>query len=523
MLGAISLILLATELFSMPIFNSLFSWWMKKRIHQIELFTKYPIEVQNEWFEELISSAKHTEFGENYSFQKIDLPRQFKEAVPVHEYDDLKPYVDRLMKGEQNLLWPSETRWFAKSSGTTSDKSKFIPVTREALEECHYKGGKDMLSIYCAAFEDTQVFTGRTLMMGGSSQTIDPDNESYQGDLSSIIIKNLPFWADILRTPDRETALMRDFELKLEKMTEITIDENVTSLSGVPSWMLILLNKVLEKTGESNIANIWPNLEVFFHGGVSFGPYRPQFEEIIQSSKMNYMETYNASEGFFGIEDLSNKGEMLLMLDYGIYYEFAPVEEWNKKYPKTLSLSEVELHTNYAMIISTNAGLWRYKIGDTITFISKYPFRIKVSGRTKHFINAFGEEVIIDNAEKALEFACAQTNAFIEEYTAAPIFLTNKEAGKHQWLIEFKKEPADFDLFQRCLDDKLKELNSDYEAKRKGSMALGFPQVERLPKGTFYDWMRSRNKLGGQNKIPRLSNDRKYVEEICRLLQEQTI
>ena len=505
----------------MPLINSLFSWWMKKRMHQIALFSKYPIEVQNEWFESLIAAGKETEFGTRYNFKQLKTKQNFSESVPVQDYDDIKPYVERLMKGEQNLLWPTETKWFAKSSGTTSDKSKFIPVTKEALEECHYKGGKDMLSIYCTANENAEVFTGRTLMMGGSSQSIDPDNNSYQGDLSSIIIKNLPFWADILRTPDRETALMKDFEKKLEKMVELTIKENVTSLSGVPSWMLVLLNKILAKTGANTIHEIWPNLEVFFHGGVAFGPYRPQFNAIIDSNKMNYMETYNASEGFFGIEDLNAKNELLLMLDYGIYYEFAPMDEWDNKYPKTVPLSEVELNTNYAVIITTNAGLWRYKIGDTVTFTSTFPFRIKVSGRTKHFMNAFGEEVIIDNAEKALAFACQKTGAVIEEYTAAPVYLTNKQAGRHQWMIEFKKAPENKEEFIDLLDQKLREINSDYEAKRKGNMALAFPSLDILPKDTFYNWLKAKNKLGGQNKVPRLSNDRKYIEEIERLIQVQ--
>lgn len=498
----------------MPLINALFSWWMKKRIHQIGLFTKYPNEVQREWLEGLIDAAKNTEFGLKHQFKDIRTLSDFKDRVPVHNYDSLKPYINRVMRGEQNILWPTETKWFAKSSGTTSDRSKFIPVTKDALEECHYKGGKDMLSIYCSTYEDVQVFTGRTLMMGGSSQTIDPDNNSYQGDLSSIIIKNLPFWASILRTPDRETALMENFEEKLARMVDITVDENVTSLSGVPSWMLILLNKVLEKTKQSSICDIWPNLEVFFHGGIAFTPYKNQFESIIPTGKMRYMETYNASEGFFGIEDFHQKGEMLLMLDYGIYYEFAPAEEWGKAKPNTLSLDEVELHTNYALIISTNAGLWRYKIGDTIQFTSKYPFRIKVSGRTKHFINAFGEEVIIDNAEKAIKYACSLTGAIIEEYTVAPVYLTNKEAGRHQWLIEFKKEPDNIMQFTEALDNELKRQNSDYEAKRNGNMALEFPEVLVLPKDSFYNWMKSRNKLGGQNKVPRLCNERKYVEEI---------
>lgn len=498
----------------MQLLNSIFSWWMKKRMHQIDLFVKYPNEVQKEWFIELIESARNTEFGSKYNFAKIETENQFKDSVPVNDYDDLKPYISRIMAGEQNILWPTETKWFAKSSGTTSDKSKFIPVTKEALEECHYKGGKDMLSIYCDKYEDTQVFTGKTLMMGGSSQSIDPNTDSYQGDLSSIIIRNLPFWAEIRRTPDQETALMKDFEKKLERMSIITADENVTSLSGVPSWMLVLLNKVLAQKGINDISNIWPNLEVFFHGGVSFTPYREQFEKIISLPKMRYMETYNASEGFFGIQDLSTDSELLLMLDYGIYYEFAPMEEWNNKFPKTLTLDEVETGVNYALIISTNAGLWRYKIGDTICFTSKYPFRFKVSGRTKHFMNAFGEEVIIENAENALAFACQFTGAQIEEYTAAPVYLTNENSGRHEWLIEFNKSPENLEAFAEALDHRLQQINSDYEAKRKGNMALEFPIIRKMERGTFYAWLKHKGKLGGQNKVPRLSNDRKFIEEI---------
>jgi len=500
----------------MPILNTLFSWWMKKRIHQIELFLKYPHEVQNEWFNELIASAKDTEFGLKYGYADIKDGNDFKKRVPVQSYNDLKPYVDRIMKGEQNLLWPTETKWFAKSSGTTSNRSKFIPVSKEALEECHYKGGKDMLSIYCSHREDSSVFTGRTLMMGGSSQTIDPDNNTYHGDLSSIIIKNLPFWAEIRRTPNRETALMDDFEAKLEKMAEICSKENVTSISGVPSWNLILLNKILEKYQKTDIKEIWPNLEVFFHGGVAFTPYKPQFDAII-SGKMTYLETYNASEGFFGIEDPDHPGELILMLDYGIYYEFIPMDEWENEHPKTVGLDEVKLDTNYALLISTNAGLWRYKIGDTVQFTSINPFRVKVSGRTKHFMNAFGEEVIIDNAEQALQHACKLSGAIVEEYTAAPVFLTNKDAGRHEWLIEFKKEPDDFEEFGVELDKYLRTINSDYDAKRSGNLALKFPLIHHMPKGSFYNWMKSRDKLGGQNKVPRLSNSREYLEAILRL------
>ncbi|KAA3645206.1 MAG: hypothetical protein DWP98_11890 [Bacteroidetes bacterium] len=503
----------------MPIINSILSWWMKKRIHQIDLFVKYPNEVQREWFGELMQSARNTEWGCKYNYHKIETEQQYKESVPVQSYEDLKPYISRIMAGEQNVLWPTETKWFAKSSGTTNDKSKFIPVTKEALEECHYKGGKDMLSFYCDQYEDTQIFTGKTLMMGGSSQSIDPHIDSYHGDLSSIIIRNLPFWAEIRRTPDQETALMKDFELKLEKMTHITANENVTSLSGVPSWMLILLNKILTSKGLDSIDKIWPNLEVFFHGGVAFTPYKNQFEKIITLPNMRYMETYNASEGFFGIQDLNTKNELLLMLDYGIYYEFAPMEEWEKEYPKTLSLDEVEVGVNYAIIISTNAGLWRYKIGDTVCFTSKYPFRIKVSGRTKHFINAFGEELIIDNAEVALKYACEACDSVLVEYTAAPVYLTNDKSGKHEWLLEFSKPPSNINAFAEALDHKLMQINSDYEAKRKGNMALGFPILRQVSKGSFYKWLKTKDKLGGQNKVPRLSNDRKIIEEILKSLE----
>jgi len=504
----------------MPLLNSLFSWWMKKRMHQIEFFTKYPNEVQEEWFEELIQRARYTEWGIKHKYSQINNLSDFKESVPVQSYEDLKPFVERMMKGEQEVLWPGETKWFAKSSGTTSDKSKFIPVSKEALEECHYKGGKDMLSIYCSAHENTQIFTGKTLMMGGSSKTINPSIGSYHGDLSSIIIKNLPFWAEIRRTPDRVTALLENFELKLSKMASQTINENVTSISGVPSWTLILMNKILNNCNKSSLFDIWPNLEVFFHGGVAFSPYRPQFDEILDKKRMHYMETYNASEGFFGIEDPNHPSELTLMLDYGIYYEFVPSDDWNDSHPRTLSLDEVELHTNYAILISTNSGLWRYKIGDTVQFTSKYPFRIKVSGRTKHFMNAFGEEVIIDNAEIALKYACSMTNSIISEYTAAPVHLTNKDAGRHQWAIEFERPPNNLVEFQFLLDEKLKEVNSDYEAKRKGNMALDVPIIESLPNGTFYRWMKERKKLGGQNKVPRLANDRKYIEEVLRLVAE---
>jgi hypothetical protein len=496
--------------------SPLISWIMKKRMHQIELFMKYPHDVQAEWLMHLLNAAQNTEWGKSYDYKSIHNRETFKKRVPIQDYDDVKPYVKRLMDGEQNILWNSEIKWFAKSSGTTSDKSKFIPVSQEALEECHYKGGKDMLSLYCSNNPGTKIFDGKALAMGGTHNVISLENESYYGDVSAIIMQNLPNWAEFIRTPNLEIALMDEWEEKIKKMADATIPENVTSMAGVPSWTLILLRHILEKTGKKNIHDVWPNLEVFFHGAVSFTPYREQFKAII-SPKMNYMETYTASEGFFGIQDRKRAGDMLLMLDYGIYYEFMPLEENDKDDPKTLSLSEVETGVNYAMIISTNAGLWRYKIGDTVQFTSLDPYRIKVSGRTKHFINAFGEELIVDNADNALKIACQKSGAVIKEYTAAPVYFSGNETGNHEWLIEFEKQPSSLEYFTEVLDNALKSLNSDYEAKRHKSIALRMPIIRAMPQGTFYNWLKSKNKLGGQFKVPRLSNDRNYVEEIISL------
>jgi len=496
---------------------------MKKRMHQIELFMKYPHDVQAEWLMKLINAAQNTEWGKSYDYKSIRNRETFKKRVPVQDYEGIKPYVKRLMDGEQNILWNTEIKWFAKSSGTTSDKSKFIPVSQESLEECHYRGGKDMLSIYCSNYTDTLLFDGKGLAMGGSHSVISVDNESYYGDVSAIIMQNLPYWAEFIRTPNLEIALMNEWEEKLNKMADATINENVTSLSGVPSWTLVLLRYILEKTGKKNIHEVWPNLEVFFHGAVSFSPYREQFRAIISPSKMHYLETYTASEGFFGIQDQRNSQELLLMLDYGIYYEFMPMEEDGKEYPQTLSLSEVKTGVNYALIISTNAGLWRYKIGDTVQFTSLNPFRIKISGRTKHFINAFGEELIIDNADKALKIACHKSGAVIKEYTAAPVYFSDMSSGAHEWLIEFEKTPDNLDYFTEALDNALKSLNSDYEAKRYKNMALRMPLVKSIPHNTFYNWLKSKNKLGGQYKVPRLSNERNYVEEIISLVNGSVV
>lgn len=502
----------------MTIVNSLFTWIMKKRIHQIELFIKYPHDVQAEWFQNLISAAQHTEWGKKYGYSTILTPEQFKERVPIQSYDTLKPYIERMMKGENNLLWPSEIKWFAKSSGTTSDRSKFIPVSEESLEECHYKGGKDLLSIYCNNRPDAQIFTGKCLVLGGSHQINPLNNESSYGDLSAVILKNLPIWAEYLRTPDLSITLLDNFEEKIEKTAHAIIDVNVTNMSGVPTWFIVLAKRVLEITGKNNLLEVWPNLELYFHGAVSFKPYREQFNKLIPSDTMYYLETYNASEGFFGIQDLPKSEEMLLMLDYGIYYEFLPLENLYDENPKTLGLHEVEQNKNYALIISTNGGLWRYMIGDTVKFTSLSPYRIQITGRTKHFINAFGEEVIIDNAEQALTKACSETNAIIRDYTACPIYFKDNEAGGHEWIIEFENPPANIEQFTDILDSTLREVNSDYDAKRFKDMALKRPLLHIAPQGTFYTWMKNRGKLGGQNKVPRLANDRLYVDEILALI-----
>jgi len=492
---------------------------MKKRMHQIELFMKYPHDVQEEWFKKLIYSGRNTEWGRKYDYASISNYDDFVSRVPITEYNDLKPYIDRLRKGEQNLLWNSEIKWFAKSSGTTSDKSKFIPVSQEALDECHFKGGKDLLSIYCSNNPNTQVFSGKLLGMGGSHFPDNPEAGTVVGDVSAIIMENLPTWVELIRTPELSIALMSEWESKIEKIAQITRHEDVTNITGVPSWTLVLLKRVLEITGKSDIRDVWPNLELFIHGGVSFSPYQNQFSHLI-SGPMNYLETYNASEGFFGIQDRNDADDMLLMLDYGIFYEFIPLNNHGLAETQAIPLEQVETGCNYALVISTNAGLWRYQIGDTITFTSLDPYRIKITGRTRNFINAFGEELIIDNALKALESACEKTGAMVNEFTAAPVYFSEKCSGAHEWLIEFEKAPEDLAYFTEMLDNALKALNSDYEAKRYHNMVLNEPIIRSLPSGTFYNWLKKRDKLGGQYKVPRLSNNREYVEQILEIAGE---
>jgi hypothetical protein len=506
----------------MGLINSILTWVMQKRIHQIELFIKYPHEVQEELFKKLIQTARHTEFGLQYDFSSIQNYEQYRNRVPVQTYEKTFPYIDRLMKGEQNILWPSEIKWFSKSSGTTNARSKFIPVSQEALEDCHFKGGKDLLSIYVNNCPDTKLFDGKGLAVGGSHQIneLDPTASSYYGDVSAVIMQNLPPWAQFIRTPSLETALMGNWEEKIEKLARETIKENVTNIAGVPTWTVLLIQRVTDMAGKKNILEVWPNLEVFFHGAVAFAPYRALFNSIIPSDRMRYWETYNASEGFFGIQDKKDSDELLLMLDYGIYYEFIPMNELENENPRAIPLSEVELETNYAMVITTNSGLWRYNIGDTVKFTSKFPYRIKISGRTKHFMNAFGEEIIVENAEAAITRACQMTGAVIDNFTAAPVYLKEGNKGRHEWIIEFKIPPMDQEEFARILDQSLREINSDYDAKRAQDLALIEPMVHSAGEGTFYNWMKKRGKLGGQHKVPRLANSREYVDDILKMMQE---
>ena len=499
-----------------PIVNSIASWFLKKRIHQIELFLKYPNEVQNELLFSLLKIAKDTEIGKTYDFASIKSYKDFNDRLPVVNYETIQPSIERSRNGEQNIYWPTPIKWFAKSSGTTNAKSKFIPVSTESLEDCHYAASKDLLCMYLNNNEDSQLFTGKSLRLGGSKELYKENGTAF-GDLSAILIDNMPFWAEYSSTPSSKVSLMSAWETKMQAIVDETINENVTSLAGVPSWMLVLLNNVLDTTGKDSLFDIWPNLEVYFHGGVSFNPYIEQYRAILPKKQFKYYEIYNASEGFFAIQDQNYSGDLLLMLDYGIFYEFIPMDTYGKTDQKIIPLSDVELNTNYAVIITTNAGLWRYKIGDTIRFVSINPHRIKVSGRTKHHINAFGEELIIENAEDALKKVCKLTASEIVDYTAAPIFMSGKEKGAHEWIIEFKTPPKDMAHFEMLFDDALKSLNSDYEAKRFNDITLNKPKIHSARPNLFYDWLKKNNKLGGQHKVPRLSNSRDYVDELLQL------
>ncbi len=493
-----------------PIFNSVASFFLKRRISQIELFKDYPIEVQQEVLRKMIVYSIDTEIGKKYDFKTIRHYNDFRERLPTVTYEEIYKDIERNRKGEQNIFWRTPIKWFAKSSGTTNAKSKFIPISFESLEDCHYKAGKDMLSLYFNNNVNSQLLVGKCLRLGGSREIYE-NNDSYYGDLSAIMIDNLPFWAELSSTPSSKTSLIPEWEDKVKAIIKESMNQKVTSFAGVPSWMLSLLQQVLDKTGKDNILQIWQDAEVYFHGGVSFEPYRNLYNKLFPSKDFKYFEIFNASEGFFAIQDQNSSTELLLMLDYGIFYEFIPV---NGSESEIVSLADVRLNINYEMVITTNSGLWRYKIGDTIKFTCLNPYRVKVTGRTKHFINVFGEELVVENAEMALSKTTELTKSEISNYTVGPIFMSDKTKGSHEWIIEFSKEPDDMNKFTEILDLNLQSLNSDYEAKRYKDSTLELPKIIKGRKNLFYDWLRSRNKLGGQNKIPRLSNSREYVEEL---------
>jgi len=488
------------------------------RMWRIEAWMQHPVAAQREVLQDLVTSAQYTEFGRKYDFSSLYTVRDFKKAVPIHEYDDLKPYITRIMEGEQNLLWNTPINWFAKSSGTTSDKSKFIPISNESLEDNHFRGAKDVLTLYYQFNPYSDLLTGKGLIIGGSHTVHQINDETHYGDLSAVLLQNSPFWGKWVRTPELSIALMDEWESKIEKLAQHTIHENVTSISGVPTWTMVLFRRILEITGKQTIAEVWPDLELYLHGGVSFVPYREHFEKLI-GKPINYLEMYNASEGVFAAQDSPDADGMLLFTDHGIFMEFMPLEEYGKDEPKTIGLRDVELSKNYALVISTNGGLWRYCIGDTVQFTSLNPFRIKVSGRIKHYINAFGEELIVDNTDRAIKLACEQTGAVVNDYTAAPVYFSAEGNGAHEWLIEFEKEPASIDHFSYELDIALKQCNSDYEAKRTKDIALRPPILHSIEKGSFFRWLKLKGKLGGQHKVPRLSNNRKYLDEILAMLQ----
>jgi len=505
----------------MGILSPALKGFMRLRQSAIENFIGSPEDAQMKEFHSLIGSARFTEWGKRYDYDSFNSISDFQKAVPISDYDSLKPFIQRIMEGEQNVLWPSEINWFAKSSGTTSDKSKFIPVSKEALVDNHYRGARDVLALYFREHTDSKLMNGKGLAIGGSHQVNQLSENSFCGDVSAVMMQNMPVAGHLLRTPDMSIALMNEWEEKIEMMARATMQENVTFIAGVPTWTIVLIKRIFELAGTDNLLDVWPNLEMYIHGGVSFTPYREQFKSFIHSPNMRYRETYNASEGFFAVQDVDDAEGMLLAVAHGIFFEFIPMEEWGKEHPQTLTLPEVETGRNYALVVSTNAGLWRYVIGDTIQFTSLNPYRIKVSGRLKHYINAFGEEVIVDNSDAAIAAASKDTGAIVNDYTAAPVYMTGESNGAHEWIIEFDHLPVSLDTFVESMDKHLQRINSDYEAKRHKDIALRRPVVHQMPKGGFNRWLKAKGKLGGQHKVPRLSNERHWLEEILPFIKER--
>lgn len=492
--------------------------FFRGRLRELESYAQRGEQMQREVLQFLVDCAKETEFGREHLFNHIKSYDDYVRNVPVNDYETLKGDIDRMRHGEENILWPGLVKWYAKSSGTTNDKSKFIPVTQAGLAHIHYQGPKDCVTFYLRNNPKSRIFDGKSLILGGSHSANYNLPNSLVGDLSAILIENITPMAELFRVPKKATALLSDFEVKRDRIAHETLNKNVTNISGVPSWMLSVLVRIMEITGKKHLQEVWPNLEVFFHGGIAFTPYRSQYEKLITKSDMHYMETYNASEGFFGIQDDPTDKSMLLMVDYDVFYEFIPMDEFGTDNPTIVPLSGIELGKNYAMVISTSCGLWRYIIGDTVSFTCRDPYKFVITGRTKYFINAFGEELVQDNAEKGLAYACQQTGAEVLEYTAAPVYMDDNAKCRHQWLIEFSHEPTNLDEFATLLDRKLQELNSDYEAKRFHDITLQHLEVVKAPTGIFNEWLKSKGKLGGQHKVPRLSNSRRNIDEILEMM-----
>lgn len=509
---------------SKHIFGRIFLYYFKSYLERNSLFIKEPIYVQNKVFLNLIKKSKNTLFGKQYDFENIKNISDFQRKVPIFSYEEIFPFIEKMMNNEENILWPGRIEWFAKSSGTTNSKSKFIPVSKEGLHKCHFKAGKFAVSLYLKNFPESKIFKGKSLFITGSLSKVNSVSNIKSGDVSAVLYQNSPLWVYPMRAPDKDVALGSDWEKKANFIIENADKYNISSIYGTPTWVLVLIEKILKKYNLKSIFDIWPNLEVFFHGAVSFVPYKNIFSKLIGENKIKYVEIYNATEGFFAVQDdMSLEGEMLLLLDVGIFYEFIPMDVFGKSDQYAIDISQIELNKNYAMLISTNSGLFRYLIGDTIKFTSKDPFRIKITGRTKHFINAFGEEVIVDNVEQAVSFACEKAHTVVKSFTVAPLFMNENKSGNHEWIIEFMHEPEDKNYFFELIDKKIQMLNSDYEAKRKGDVILGKPIFHIVPSGTFYKWMKNRQKLGGQHKIPRLSNDRIYLEEILEIIEGDKI
>lgn len=490
--------------------------YLRYRINRVRKMYSIPHELQQETFETLLENLKATEYGRAYSASKIKSIIDFKKALPIVNYEDLYPYIETMMRGTSNVLWPGKINMFAKSSGTTNDKSKYIPISEENLFENHVAASWDAVSILYQNRPDTKIFDGKNLIMGGSL-TSNKDNLII-GDVSAILLDKMPMVGKPFYTPDSEIALLPDWEQKIDLIAKHCLNEDVVMFAGVPTWTIVLFNKMLDMTGKSNMREIWPNVKTYLHGGVGFDPYVEQFRKFIPYDDMEYYEVYNASEGYFAVQDRLKEKGMLLLLDNSVYYEFIPLEYSDEDNPQTLSLDEVEEGKDYVIVISTSSGLWRYKPGDIIRFVTIKPYRIMVSGRTKQFINVFGEEVMVHNTDQAIKMTIEKCPAILSNYTVGPIFMENEAKGGHHWLIEFEELPQNLDEFSSTLDGCLRSINSDYDAKRYKDIALQPLKLTVLPKGSFYNWLKSKNRLGGQTKVPRLANTREYIDQLLSFI-----